>query len=66
METFVSLIIIVFGILQIILFFKMWEMTNNVKKLVKHFCDKKENPTPKPLSKEEREKAEKYTLGHMR
>lgn len=29
----VSVIIIVFGILQIILFFKLWGMTNNVKKI---------------------------------
>lgn len=31
MLTFTGIIIIVFGILQIILFFKMWGMTNNVK-----------------------------------
>lgn len=31
----VSIIIIVFGILQIILFFKIWEMTNDVKKIRK-------------------------------
>ena len=30
MEMFVSLIIIVFGVLQIILFFKLWGMTNDV------------------------------------
>lgn len=29
----VSIVIIVFGILQIILFFKMWIMTDNVKKI---------------------------------
>jgi hypothetical protein len=32
---FVSIVIIVFGILQIILFFKLWEMTNDVKKIRK-------------------------------
>lgn len=31
MLDFVSVIIIIFGILQIILFFKLWGMTNNVK-----------------------------------
>lgn len=31
----VSIIIIVFGILQIILFFKIWGMTNDVKKIRK-------------------------------
>lgn len=30
MISFVSVIIIIFGILQIILFFKLWGMTNNV------------------------------------
>lgn len=30
---FVSIVIIVFGILQIILFFKVWGMTNNVKSI---------------------------------
>ena len=39
MEVFVSLIIIVFGVLQIILFFKLWGMTNDVRKLTEHFCD---------------------------
>lgn len=30
---FVSIVIIVFGVLQIILFFKLWGMTNNVAEL---------------------------------
>lgn len=38
MELFVSLIIIVFGVLQIILFFKLWGMTNDVRLLTEHFC----------------------------
>lgn len=33
MFSFVGIIIIVFGILQIILFFKMWGMTNNVNNI---------------------------------
>lgn len=33
--TFVSIVIIVFGILQIILFFKVWDMTDNVKLILK-------------------------------
>lgn len=33
MFTFVGIIIIVFGVLQIILFFKMWGMTNDTKKI---------------------------------
>lgn len=39
METFVALIIVVFGVLQIILFFKLWGMTNDVRKLTKQFCE---------------------------
>lgn len=35
MTTFFSIIVIVFAILQIILFFKLWGMTNNVKKITK-------------------------------
>ncbi len=33
MTLFVSIVIIVFGVLQIILFFKLWGMTNDVKKI---------------------------------
>lgn len=33
MFTFVGIIIIVFGVLQIILFFKVWGMTNNVSEM---------------------------------
>lgn len=37
MEGFLAIIVLVFGALQIILFFKIWGMTNNVKKLTEHF-----------------------------
>ena len=33
METFMAIVFLVFGILQIILIFKIWGMTNNVKKI---------------------------------
>ena len=33
MYAFLSVILIIFGILQIILFFKLWGMTNDVKAL---------------------------------
>lgn len=36
--TFFGIVMIVFGILQIILFFKVWGMTNDVRKLTKHFA----------------------------
>lgn len=40
---FASIAIIVFGVLQIILFFKLWEMTNDVKKIsLKHSPSKQD------------------------
>lgn len=42
METalnFVSIIIIVFGILQIILFFKLWGMTNDIREIKNKYMD---------------------------
>lgn len=41
--TFISIIFIVFGILQIILFFKMWGMTNNVS-IITRLLESKELP----------------------
>lgn len=40
METFMAIVFLVFGILQIILFFKVWGMTNNVKKIKETFLEK--------------------------
>ena len=34
MYEFLSIILFIFGILQIILFFKVWGMTNNMKELL--------------------------------
>lgn len=39
MEGLLAIIALVFGVLNIILFFKIWGMTNNVKLLVKHFTE---------------------------
>ena len=33
METFIILIILIFGILQLILFFKIWGMTNDIREI---------------------------------
>ena len=38
METFMAIVFLVFGILQIILIFKVWGMTNNVKKIKNKLC----------------------------
>lgn len=35
-----TILSIAFGILSIILFFKVWGMTNDVDKLMRHFCEK--------------------------
>lgn len=43
MEGFITFIVIVFGVLQLILFFKIWGMTNDVDKLKSKFCKSKES-----------------------
>lgn len=41
MIDFLSIVLIVFGVLQIILFFKMWGMTNDMNKITKKLqCEK--------------------------
>ena len=49
--SFVSIVMIIFGILQIILFFKLWGMTNNIseiKELIKsHAAKEKDSSMPK-------------------
>ena len=37
--TFISILFIVFGVLQIILFFKVWGMTNNMAKIKKRILE---------------------------
>ena len=37
MTTLLTVLFIIFGILQIILFFKLWVMTNDISKLRDHF-----------------------------
>ncbi len=44
MEVLVTLIIIVFGVLQIILFFKLWGMTNDVSALRKKLAPATDEP----------------------
>lgn len=39
MEVLLGIIFIVFGVLQIILFFRIWGMTNNVSELTETFCE---------------------------
>ncbi len=42
-----AVIIFIFGVLQIILFFKLWGMTNDVRALKKHFMPEEKNEKPK-------------------
>lgn len=39
---FIGIVIIVFGILQIILFFKLWGMTNDIREIRKEYINKSE------------------------
>jgi len=44
METLLNIVVIVFALLQIILFFKMWSMTNDIKEIKnKYLQESKEN-----------------------
>ena len=56
MIDFLTIVLLIFGVLQIILFFKMWGMTNDIKEMRNKYLkdeDEKEraeanyNPTPK-------------------
>lgn len=33
----IGIVMLIFGILQIVLFFKLWGMTNDVRRLTEHF-----------------------------
>lgn len=42
MYLFIGIVIIVFGILQIILFFKLWIMTNDIREIRNQYINKSE------------------------
>jgi hypothetical protein len=48
---FLMLLMIAWGILEIILFFKIWGMTNDVRKLTKQFCKEAKTSGPEPKVK---------------
>lgn len=56
MINFLSIVLLVFGVLQIILFFKVWGMTNNVQRIKEELCAG-ENDFYKLMLLEEKEKA---------
>lgn len=47
MELLIAIILIVFGILQIILFFKIWGMTNDIKSIKIRYVDMQPLPSRK-------------------
>ena len=53
----VSIILIVFGVLQIILFFKLWGMTNDMRQLKEHFV-----PESKCLVNDTTDPGAKYVI----
>ena len=57
---------LVFGVLQIILFFKVWGMTNDVRKMASHFCKQDEMPSYHPSNSqhscEEHDKEGKFAI----
>lgn len=46
---FLMLLMIAWSILEIILFFKIWGMTNDVRKLANQFCKQAPKDEPKPI-----------------
>jgi hypothetical protein len=38
MEKLIAIVGVIFGILNLILFFKIWGMCDNVKRMTEHFC----------------------------
>ena len=61
----ISFVTFAWGVLEIILFFKIWGMTNNIRKLTNHFCNQANDANPesstKPLYKPTN--LDDYTLG---
>lgn len=57
---------LVFGVLQIILFFKLWGMTNDVRKMALHFCKQDEISSPQPSNSQHScdkfDKEEKFAI----
>ena len=50
LSVFIAIVSLVWAVFSIILFFKIWGMTNDVRKMKDHFLhnEKKEQKTPPP------------------
>ncbi|WP_418981749.1 hypothetical protein [Alistipes sp.] len=61
MQTF-NIIVIIFAVLQIILFFKLWRMTNDVHRILNYL--KRRDYKPKPIvAAEDRHQAPEWGIG---
>lgn len=49
MEVFLSILALTWGVLNIILFFKIWEMTSDVKAIKDYFVKNNDNVVNKPV-----------------
>lgn len=67
MEDFVIFISIIFGILSLILFFKVWGMCNNVKKIKEHLIqvDNIEDKLSFLMSIKDKEKAKEMLISNI-
>ncbi len=52
METLIAILIIVFAVLQVVLFFKLWVATNDIRKIMKTITEKSDNPMRPDLLEE--------------
>lgn len=66
MIDFLTIILLIFGVLQIILFFKVWGMTNNVKKIKKRLLDESSfDDVRKALLGDDKELAQKLLINNL-
>lgn len=65
--TFIGIILLVWGVLEVILFFKIWKMTDDVKSLKKSLVDGKLSSDVSSMTLGELKKSvrKKYYLGHI-
>ena len=61
METFIILIILIFGILQLILFFKIWGMTNDIREIKERYLSSTTSPKKKQMRIKEITEDGKYS-----
>ena len=56
-----AIVAIVFGILQVILFFKVWGMTDDVRKLTHKFCESQQSEQQQTQTSAQTEKELQFT-----